>query len=235
MLDKQERSRIRISSYLEEEDPMGWFQKGERPASLKERFFSKDKSFQKMLAAQAAKTVEGIEALGKFMQKPDPENAKRVREIEQEADELRRVVVEELDKSFVTPIDREDIFNLSRTVDDMVDYADTTVDEMEIYEVMPDKHLLDMVDILRKEAREILDSIRMLDTYPHIAMEHAVQAKVYENLMEKAYHAALADLFKRTDTIYMLKMREIYRHLSNAADRGDQAANTICNIVMKAT
>lgn len=214
---------------------MGWFQKGERPASLKERFFSKDKSFHKMLADQAAKTVEGIEALEKFMQNPDPKNAKRVREIEQEADELRRVLVEELDKSFVTPIDREDIFTLSRTVDDMVDYADTTVDEMEIYEVAPDKHLLDMVDILRKGAREIVDSIRMLDTYPHIAMEHAVQAKFYENLMEKAYHAALADLFKRTDTVYMLKMREIYRHLSNAADRGDQAANTICNIVMKAT
>lgn len=214
---------------------MGWFWKGERPASLKERFFSRDKSFHKMLAGQAAKTVEGIEALEKFTQNPDPENAKRVREIEQEADELRRVLVEELHQSFVTPIDREDIFALSRTVDDMVDYADTTVDEMQIYEVTPDKHLQDMVDILRKEAREIADSIRMLDTYPHIAMEHAVQAKFYENLMEKAYHAALADLFKRTDTVYMLKMREIYRHLSNAADRGDQAANTICNIVMKAT
>ena len=214
---------------------MGWFWKGERGGSLKDRFFSREKSFHKMLADQATKTVEGIEALERFTQNPDPENAKRVREIEQEADDLRKMLVEELHQSFVTPMDREDIFALSRTVDDMVDYADTTVDEMEIYEVPPDRHLQDMVDILRKEAREIADSIRMLDTYPHIAMEHAVQAKFYENLMEKAYHTALADLFKRTDTVYMLKMREIYRHLSNAADRGDQAANTICNIVMKAT
>jgi hypothetical protein len=53
--------------------------------------------------------------------------------------------------------------------------------------------------------------------------------------MEKAYHTALADLFKKTDTVYMLKMREIYRHLSNAADRSDEAANIICSIVMKAT
>jgi uncharacterized protein len=214
---------------------MGWFWKGERGGSLKDRLFSREKSFHKMLADQATKTVEGIEALERFTQTPDPENAKQVREIEQEADDLRKMLVEELHQSFVTPIDREDIFALSRTVDDMVDYADTTVDEMEVYEVPPDRHLQDMVDILRKEAREIADSIRMLDTYPHIAMEHAVQAKFYENLMEKAYHTALADLFKRTDTVYMLKMREIYRHLSNAADRGDQAANTICNIVMKAT
>ncbi len=66
-------------------------------------------------------------------------------------------------------------------------------------------------------------------------MEHAVKAKSYENAMEKTYHAALANLFKRTDTVYMLKMREIYRHLSNAADRGDGAANIICSIVMKST
>jgi len=66
-----------------------------------------------------------------------------------------------------------------------------------------------------------------------IASEHAVKAKSYENQMEKAYHVALANLFKGTDTVYMLKMREIYRHLSNAADRGDEAANLISSIVMK--
>jgi uncharacterized protein len=54
------------------------------------------------------------------------------------------------------------------------------------------------------------------------------------NIMEK-YHSALADFFKGTDTVYMLKMREIYRHLSNAADRGDEAANIISSIVMKHT
>jgi len=214
---------------------MGLLTKGGRRTSLKDRFFPGQDNFHKLLAGQSAKTVEGIEALQKFTRAPDPENAKRVREIEQQADELRRELIEELHQSLVTSIDREDIFALSRAVDDMVDYADTTVDEMEIYEVTPDEHLQDMVDVLRKEAREIADSIRMLHSYPHIAMEHAVQAKFYENLMEKAYHTALRDLFKRTDTVYMLKMREIYRHLSNAADRGDQAANIICNIVMKAT
>jgi len=188
-----------------------------------------------MLADQASKTLEGIEALGEFMKNATPEDAQRVRAIEQQADELRKTVIEGLHQSFVTPMDREDIFALSRAVDDIVDYANTTVDEMEIYGVSPDRHLKDMVDILRKEAREIADSVRMLNSYPHIVMEHAVQAKFYENAMEKAYHSALADLFKRTDTIYMLKMREIYRHLSNAADRGDHAANIICNIVMKAT
>jgi len=214
---------------------MRWFGETNRGRSLKDRFFSEDTDFYRMLADQASKTLEGIEALGEFMKNATPEDAQRVRAIEQQADELRKTVIEGLHQSFVTPMDREDIFALSRAVDDIVDYANTTVDEMEIYGVSPDRHLKDMVDILRKEAREIADSVRMLNSYPHIVMEHAVQAKFYENAMEKAYHSALADLFKRTDTIYMLKMREIYRHLSNAADRGDHAANIICNIVMKAT
>jgi predicted phosphate transport protein (TIGR00153 family) len=188
-----------------------------------------------MLSDQASKTLEGIEALGVFVENQNQENAKRVKDIEREADELRRVLVEELHKTFVTPMDREDIFALSRAIDDIVDYANSTVDEMEIYEVSSEEHLREMVNILRKAAREIDDAVKILESYPNIAMEHAVKAKFYENTMEKAYHTALADLFKTTDTVFMLKMREIYRHLSNAADRNDEAANIICSIVMKGT
>lgn len=203
--------------------------------SLKDRFFPKETNFYKMLSDQASKTLEGIEALGVFVENQNQENAKRVKDIEREADELRRVLVEELHKTFVTPMDREDIFALSRAIDDIVDYANSTVDEMEIYEVSSEEHLREMVNILRKAAREIDDAVKILESYPNIAMEHAVKAKFYENTMEKAYHTALADLFKTTDTVFMLKMREIYRHLSNAADRNDEAANIICSIVMKGT
>jgi uncharacterized protein Yka (UPF0111/DUF47 family) len=87
--------------------------------------------------------------------------------------------------------------------------------------------------ILRKAARELDEAVKILRNYPRIASEHAVKAKAYENTMEKAHPVALADLFKGTDTVYMLKMREIYHHLSNAADRGDEAANIISGIVMK--
>jgi len=207
----------------------------EKKLGLTDRIFPKESNFYKMLSDQASKTLEGIEALGAFVQKQNQENTNRVREIEREADELRRILVEELHQTFVTPMDREDIFALSRAIDDIVDYANSTVDEMEIYEVSSDDYLREMVEILIKAAREISDAVKILETYPNVAMEHAVAAKSYENAMEKAYHTALAHLFKRTDTVYMLKMREIYRHLSNAADRSDEAANIICSIVMKAT
>jgi len=199
----------------------------------KKTFPNGDNRFFDLLTRQSGKTVEGLEALWSFAQNGPRDNANLVRNIEREADELRRILIEELDKTFVTPIDREDLFALSRAIDDVVDYANTTVDEMEIYEVKGDEHIKEMVNILRKAARELNDAVKILKDYPKIASEHAVKAKAYENTMEKAYHMALADLFRGPDTIYMLKMREIYRHLSNAADRGDEAANIISSIVMK--
>ncbi len=201
----------------------------------KKPFAGSEGRFFELLSRQCLKTVEGLEALWNFAEDGTKENANLVRNIEREADELRRILIEELDSTFITPLDREDIYALSRAIDDVVDYANTTVDEMEIYEVKGDEHIKEMVNILRKAARELNDAVKILQDYPKISSEHAVKAKSYENQMERAYHLALADLFKGTDTVYMLKMREIYRHLSNAADRGDEAANIISSIVMKHT
>jgi uncharacterized protein Yka (UPF0111/DUF47 family) len=201
----------------------------------KKPFSGNEGRFFDILSSQAAKTLEGLDALWNFAENGTKENANLVRDVERQADELRRILIEELDSTFITPIDREDIYALSRAIDDVVDYANTTVDEMEIYDVKGDEHIKDMVNILRKAARELNDAVKILKDYPKISSEHAVKAKSYENQMEKAYHVALAALFKGTDTVYMLKMREIYRHLSNAADRGDEAANIISSIVMKHT
>jgi len=198
-------------------------------------FQKKKCDFCGMLHSQAEKVVEGLDALHAWAEKADEHERERIKEIEREADELRRILIEELNQTFVTPFDREDIFSLSRAIDDVMDYADRTVDEMEIYEVKPNNHIIEMIGILRKAAHELSDAIRLIQKYPSIALEHATKAKACENEMENAYHRALAELFKGTDTVYMLKMREIYRHLSNAADRGDEAANLIGDIVVKMT
>jgi predicted phosphate transport protein (TIGR00153 family) len=198
-------------------------------------FQKKKCDFCEMLHAQSLKVLEGLDALYVWAAGGVDAQREKVKDIEKEADELRRIVIEELNQTFVTPFDRDDIFSLSRAIDDVMDYADRTVDEMEIYEVKANSHVIEMIDILRKAARELSDAIRLIQKYPNIALEHATKAKAAENEMENAYHRALAELFKGTDTVYMLKMREIYRHLSNAADRGDEAADLIGDIVVKMT
>jgi uncharacterized protein Yka (UPF0111/DUF47 family) len=177
--------------------------------------------------------LEGLEALACFIDACCPANARLVKKCEVEADDLRLMLIQELDKTFVTPLDREDIFNLSLAIDDVIDYANSTVLEMDIYEVPADGHVKEMVNILISAGREIDFAIKLLEEKPKIAAMHAVKAKAFENTMEGAYRLALSHLFRGNDPIFMLKMREIYRHLSNAADRGDEAANIISSIVMK--
>lgn len=189
--------------------------------------------FYELLERQAEKALEGLDALICFVEDGTRQCATAVANIESEADDLRRLLVLELDKTFVTPLDREDIYNLSRALDDVLDYAYSTVSEMQLFEITANKDVIAMVRILHRASRELNDAVKHLETQPKLASAHASQAKSYENAMEVAYHHALADLFRGQDIIYILKMREIYRHLSNAADRGDEAANIMLSIVMK--
>ncbi len=201
---------------------------------MRSGLFRKQKNiFYDLLYQQSQKTLEGLEALASYMDNRSSETARQVKKCETDADDLRLILIQELDKTFVTPLDREDIFNLSRIIDDVMDYANSTVLEMEIYEVPADGHVKEMVNILISAGREINQAIKHLEEQPKVAAVHAVKAKAYENTMEGAYRLALSHLFRGDDPVFMLKMREIYRHLSNAADRGDEAANIISSIVMK--
>ena len=198
-----------------------------------------DGDFLQLLQSQAAKTLEGLQALEQYARTGDAAYAEKVRVAEVEEDELRRILIDELNRTFVTPIDREDIFALSRALDDVLDYAYTTVDEMVILNVEPDGHVIKMARVLREAAEALNMACQTLKTRPQLANDHAVRAKQLENQAETMYREAVRELFEGIselpDVVRVLKMREVYRHLSNAADRGDEAANVIGDIVVKMT
>jgi len=200
-------------------------------------FRPREDKFLKLLAEQAAKTLEGLQSLKEYMREPDYHKAQRVIQAEREADEIRRILVDELNRTFITPIDREDLFALSRAIDDVIDYAYTTVDEMEILGVKPNHYLQKMVALLEEAASELYLAVLRLEKHPDVANDHAIRAKTLENQMETIYREAIAELFKGPldpeRIAQVLKLRELYRHLSNAADRGDEAANIISDIVVK--
>jgi len=206
---------------------------------LREFFRPKQDKFLQLLIQHAEMTLEGMEALEAYMKERTDMAASRVVRAEKAADEIRRILIDELHRTFVTPIDREDLFALSGAVDDVMDYAFSTVEEMQILDVEPNDYLRRMVSLLKDAATEIhLAMLRFRDN-PRVASEHASRAKALENRVERVYREAIADLFSGPEEIAqvwkMLKLREIYRHLSNCADRGDEAANVIHNIVVKMT
>lgn len=188
---------------------------------------------------QASLTLEGMDLLNAYLANPDQSLAEQLTIKEKEADEARRILIDELNRTFITPFDREDIFALSRAIDDVIDYAYSTMSEIVIFKIKPTDYMLQISAHLRDVTFEILKAVECLQDHPGVAGEHAQRAKKIENKVEKLYREALADMFKDVadvkGVIKVMKLREVYRHLSNAADRGDEAANVLADIVVKTT
>jgi hypothetical protein len=203
-------------------------------------FFKKrEEVFHKLIQEQASITYDGVKLLVKYFETQDGEIAEQLALKEKEADEVRRILIDELNRTFVTPFDREDIFSLSRSIDDVIDYADSTVSEMVVLRVKPTPYMQRIATLLKDAAYEIYQAVMRLQKNPSVAIDHAQRAKALENRVEGVYREAIADLFSGPEDVHhvveMLKMREVYRHLSNAADRGDEAGNIIADIVVKKT
>lgn len=197
----------------------------------------KKDNFIQMLIEQGEYAVAVVEALQAYFKKQTDKKSIRARQIEKDADELQRIFVHDLLNTFVTPIDREDLFALTRALDNFIDYVYDTVEELEIFEIEPSPAIINITALLLEMANELLLALHRLMDHPGVAAEHARKAKGLENQVEDAYRHSLAELFKGTESmeqvIQVLKRREVLRHLSNAADQGDMAANTIMDIVVK--
>ena len=181
------------------------------------------------------KTEEGMLALEDYMKDPSDKKGSIVADLEEEADKTRAVLIHELQQAFVTPMDREDIFSLSKSIDDMIDYAKSTVEEMHLFKGKTNENLKKMTEALVSIAKEISEALKHLENKQDIACNHITRVKRTENYIEHIYREALADLFNEKDHRKIFKMREIYRHLSNAADRADAAADIMNNIIVKTT
>ena len=208
---------------------MGWFD-----GSLRE-----ESKFIAMLVAQAAKSVEGVHYLARTIEQVSADKIKAVRTLADEASELRRVLIDELHQTFVTPLDREDIFNLSHCFEDMVTYALTTVEEMHILKVEPDDYIRQMIALACEEAEQLELAILRLAKNPRVALDHAREVRKLEHKVERLYRTAIKDLFARATDPEQLPglfyRREVYRHISNMSDRADSAANVFGMVIMKLT
>ncbi len=201
---------------------------------------NKEDKFIHLLIQQCEITVEGVKLLESCLnQRPDETSLEKMKAKEYEADEIRRILIDELHNTFVTPLDREDIFNLSLHVDEMIDYALTTLEEMVLLKVEADDHLRTMVSLVRQEAEELTMAMHRLSGNPRVAGDHARRAKKLENEVDHLYRVAVADLFTKPkdfkELMAMLRRREVYRHVSNMSDRADAAANVFGMVVMKLT
>ncbi len=193
--------------------------------------------FLSALLEQTAQLMKGAHAVIAYMETPNKENARTVARIEQAADEVRRLLILQLKRAFITPMDREDLFGLSRAIDDVLDYLFSLVREMYILRVAPNTHLKTMAEVLAQCAEALHLAVQHMERQSERASEHTMQVRRLGNRMDTLYVNALTSLYQDVETpeavVSVLKLREIYRHMIHAANSAEQAANLINDVIVK--
>jgi uncharacterized protein Yka (UPF0111/DUF47 family) len=189
--------------------------------------------FYKLLIQQATSIRDTVCALCTYCDNPTVENGDFVKTKERESDQVHYMLEDAINSTFITPIDRDDLFRLSTAVDDLADYAWTTVRDLRIYDIQPDKNLTEMANILLEMAEGLLSCMQNLATNHAFVAAEAKQVKKLENRMNEKHHASIAELFASEDIKKILKYREIYSHMNHASDKGDICADLLQNIVVK--
>lgn len=193
---------------------------------------SKQDKFFALLRRHAAVLLEATKTLEAYFDHGAPELADNVEELEHEGDRIIAELIKELRQAFITPIDRQEIYALGEGIDDMIDYVNNAAREYRLFGVAATPDMLDMARILVGAADAIEKAVAAVCGGGGDAYAHARDASSAENTMEHAYREALVKLFAGDDVHAILRLREVYRHMSNSADRADSIARSIARIVV---
>jgi uncharacterized protein Yka (UPF0111/DUF47 family) len=196
--------------------------------------FSPPVDFYALLETQAAKTLEGVLALHAWIEEGDESNCQRVRDLEREADQLKLNLERKLVESFVTPFDREDIYDLSARLDEVINGAKYVVREIEALELsLKDSFLRSMSEVLVEGTRCLHLSFANLKSNLKEASDQASLACKSETRFSKIYRQAMRQLFALDDVKKILKTREVYRYMLQASEKVDKVGKKLSHIIVK--
>jgi predicted phosphate transport protein (TIGR00153 family) len=158
----------------------------------------------------------------------------RIKDVEHACDTIMHQITTKLNKSFITPFDREDIYTLSVALDDICDYIDAGARAVVMYDIREfNDYSRQLARILSNLGREIKTAVSML-AKPNNINKHFVEIHRLENEADEVYFRAMGVLFKEaTDAVMVIKWKEFYDILENATDRCESVANIIESIVLK--
>ncbi|MGI8787710.1 MAG: DUF47 domain-containing protein [Pyrinomonadaceae bacterium] len=162
--------------------------------------------------------------------------AKRIKDVEHECDELTHTVTTKLNKSFITPFDREDIFALVVALDDVCDYIDAGARAILMYAIQDiSNHARGFAKVIQSLAMEINSAVSMLSK-PDGLNQHIVEIHRLENEADDIYFRAIGEIFQTaTEPMTVIKWKELYEILENATDRCERVANIVESIILKHT
>jgi uncharacterized protein Yka (UPF0111/DUF47 family) len=156
--------------------------------------------------------------------------------LEHQGDQITHDIYEQLNRTFITPLDPEEISRLASALDDVLDYIDGSAEKMLYYGIeCTDSHIIELAKLIHMSAVEIegaVKGIRVISN-PKYIEERCIEVNRLENLADDVLAHAIMDLFKNSDAIMIIKYKDIYEHLEVATDYCEDVANVLSDIAIR--
>ena len=200
---------------------------------------SNDKEILSILDNLAKKAVETADALVVlFSDLSNTEQHTKIKNLETEADVLTRDIFAELNKTFITPLDREDMQRIASKIDDVIDFMDGISARTRSYKITsPPPYALEIVKELVNATKEVEYMVSKLNNIknPQDMITHCRNTSNIEHTVDDLYRKSIEKLFESNDPITIIKLKDIYETMETASDRCVDVADVIEDIVLKYT
>ncbi len=202
-------------------------------------FLPKEEKFFGLFEESARNMVKAAQGLRELVDTWD-DIERRVGEItdlEHEGDSITHQIMAQLHRTFITPLDREDIALLAHSLDDVTDFIHAAADAMLIYKVdSPSERARELAGIIVQAAAEVEGALPRLRRHSQLkqVLERCVEINRLENMADRVFRSAIAELFSDSpDMANVIKWREIYEHMESATDRCEDVANVLEGVALK--
>ena len=200
------------------------------------KFLPKEERFYDDFVALAEEIRHGASILEEMLAPEQPiwDKADEIKEVEHKCDFLTHEIIQRLHRTFVTPLDREDIHALARSLDDVMDAIDASATIVRLYHIAEVRaEARELTRIIMASAEQVVKAIKALERRKGVA-EPAVEINRLENEADRVHQAALRRLFEEErDPIVIIKWKEILDFLEDATDRCEDVANVLEGVVVK--
>jgi len=205
---------------------------------LRELLIPHDKIYFDMFEKQAGVMKEAAWQLVALTEDFTNVKEKRheIEKLEHKGDQITHDIYKQLNTSFITPLDPEEISHLASTLDEVLDYIDGATEKMYYYNIgATDAHMIELAKLIHMSTSEIESAVKGIRSIkdPRYIEERCIEVNRLENLADDVLAHAVTDLFKTNDAINIIKLKDIYEHLETATDYCEDVANVLSDIAIR--
>ena len=205
---------------------------------IRELIIPQDRKFFDLFEQMAALLPKAsAELVGLFEDFTDVKaKALRIKDLEHEGDTLSHQIYEQLNRTFITPLEPEEISRLASSLDNVLDYIDGTARKLRYYGICEsDQHMIELAKLIQLSVVELEEGVKGIRSMknPDEIEKRCIEINRLENIADDVKAQAILDLFTRTDTVAIIKLKDIYESLEKATDMCEDAANVLSDIAIR--